>query len=339
MAAMHPVPSSSFSTWSPLAVTATACLGAAILRITHKINTLATSIIAVGAIAQYLLHRSNAKSTLDSYAQDSFDAYKCQADDLAIKNRSLKTALDELKQSKTSVANERLALSESQLSKAIEEKKQLENEINEIRELSMGLEMSFVVYKQATEQRLPDLNSEDDKKRKVAEQALEDSWIQLGSDLDKKIELAEKTQEEMKRIECELNDLQQSQTQLKQKEQELNKKINELIRLADFDNIFKYIRETDTFLKEVFEKIDSKFRQAFCYEKLTNFIQTEIEQKNDLSEQKMDQLYRLSKFNTSTAPAPDIVLKLLHSRANLVKLADYFNELNQIKIMNFENSS
>lgn len=339
MAIIHPIPSSSFSSSSPLLLTATLCGAAAGLRVMDKINTLAASIIAVGAIVQYFFHRSSAKNALTSYANESLATYNSQIDNLVVKKNSLETALEESNRSQESALNERLALSESKRSKAEEDKKQLKRQVKDIEQFNKVLEMSFVVFKQETEQKLPDLNSKDENERKAAEKALESSWIELGNDLSQKMQEAEQKQIEMKTIERELHDLQQSQTQLKRKEQELKEHVNELIRLTDFDKIFQYIRQTDAFLEDVFKEIDSKFRKASCYEKITKFIQIEMEQKNDLSDAKINQLYKLSKFDTSTAPAADIVLNLVHCRANLVKLADYFNKLNQIKITNLKNSN
>ena len=288
MAAMHPVPSSSFSTWSPLAVTATACLGAAILRITHKINTLATSIIAVGAISQYLFHRSNAKSTLDSYAQDSFDTYKYQADDLVVKNRSLETAYDNEKQRSSHYET----LSQSMLASNRDHQK----EIDALRQLIDEFE------EQTVEQTLTESMTGD--------KGISDSWAFVQSQNNEELEdlkakvkkLETSAQSKEKQAKEKLREMRQLEDALKQK-----------LKLLQIQEILESLKNMDQLLHSFYPKVRESMSRAELHICLCRKIKVDLEPllvnpkaKIELIKLKLEEIFKLSKksyeVNVSNPP-------------------------------------
>ncbi|MCP5491850.1 MAG: hypothetical protein H7A40_02255 [Chlamydiales bacterium] len=299
MATMLPIPSSPFSTSTPLLLTATLCLSAAALRIMGKINTLAASLIAFGAIAQYFIHRVNAKSALISFAAQ----FKYQVEDLAIKKNSLDTAFEEQQQ--------RFSDQKSLTQSMLESNQAHEKEINRLHELIAQLEEERVGLALAASM--------------TKDSSLTNSWAMVESNAQT---VNEFVNEEIKIVKKEIEILKKEdiKDQLKGN-RELEGALRQELQLLKTKGMLEHIRQMRLLLHEFLPEMREAFQRAALHKHFCNKFQAAVKQERALT---CDDLEKLSQLSWEDYLG-DGIENIVHIEANLMGIFSKIHEIVSLK--------
>jgi len=260
-----------------------------------KINTLAASLIAFGAIAQYFIHRVNAKSALISFAAQ----FVYQVEDLSIKKRSLATAFEEQQQ--------RFSDQKSLTQSMLESNQAHEKEINRLHDLIAQLEEERFGLALAASM--------------TKDSSLTNSWAMVESNIQT---VNEFVNEEIEIVKNEIEILKKEDIKDQPNgNRELEGALRQELQLLKTQGMLDLVHKMRLLLHEFLPEMREAFQRAALHKHFCNKFQAAVKQERALTCDDLKKLLQLSWENYSA----EGIERIVHIETNLIEIFSKIHEI------------